>query len=243
MNLLVSPAALTDIILTNLLAEITAASLTGVADGGAIASLTPARGSKVDALTQGTTGNQPTKIAAASHGHPAIKRVASQALVAPTWAAATAAGTALTFYLVHRMAVIGTTGTQYVFRGGGAGSTIAYAHSFSTAGYTASTTATGAPAPQQHQLDTGWQITAITMDAGVVTVRQNNIIAPGTVNLSTGTMSLGGIGIGGIGGGTAGYEEHISAVYAYTGKHTNDEISQMMLYLSSLWSVPLDAVA
>lgn len=237
-NLTILAAFLTDIILTNLLAEITVDAISGLSDGAAVTSLTPARGSKLDALVQATGSLQPVKVSADSHGHASIRFHADR-LDAPDWAAATAAGTALTFYSVHRMVALGS-GTQYVFRGGATGTQVSYQHSSSAAAYAVTTSASGAPTPQPNAMDTGWMVTAVTYDSGTVTVHQNIIGAPATVALTTGTMSLDGIGIGSFGGGTTGYDLRVSYVIAYTGKHSSDEIAATMLLLADVWDVALD---
>ncbi|MCC2031841.1 Ig-like domain-containing protein [Microbacterium allomyrinae] len=229
---------LTDIILTNLLAEITVTAISGLADGAAVTSLTPPRGSRVEALLQATGSLQPVKVAADSHGHASIRFQADR-LDAPDWATATAAGTPLTFYTVHRMVSLGS-GRQDVFRGGATGTAVAYGHQSSTGAYLTATSALATPAGQPNGGDTGWQVTAVTFDSNFGTIHQNVIGSPVSVAVTTATATLDGIGLGQFGGGTTGYDARISAVYAYSGKHTAEQITAMMLYLSDLWDVPLD---
>ena len=236
---LVAPAALTDIILTNLLTEYDARKLTGLTDGVKVPSFIPTRGARLEGAAQGTTSAQPSYVAAASHGHPALKFTAAQGLIGNAWATSTTVGTNLTFYTVHAMTVKGT-GVKYVFRGVSPGDQIAYYHSSGVSGYTVYTKGAVSIAPSQPET-TAWQVTCVQVGPSGAKIWQNTLVDYATANVSTSANVLSGLGFGSGGGGTTGYEQFVSEILAYTGTHTDDERIAMMTFLADQFNITLNS--
>lgn len=230
---------LTDIITTNLLAEITVDALS-LTPGDQIASLTPPRGAHTDALTQATSGSQPYYVLD-SDGAPAIQCSGNRSLTAPTWTSPPSAGQ-VTLFLVYRVASIGSGAALYLTDGPSSTNRIRYQLAATTGSRALAVNGGSTVAfPSQPASDTTWRVECIVFEtAGQVDSWFTSLSDP-TVQVA-GAFTLpnpGGFRFGNVGGGGSGWDVRFRAILPYTGAMTDGQIRSMLHYLGTEYGATL----
>jgi hypothetical protein len=233
----VTAATLSDIITTNLLAELDVAQLSSLADGAAVTSMTPTRGSKLDALVQGSAGAQMAYLANAGDNKAAIKQVGLRGLPAPSWATPLAAGAQVTLFIAVKIVAGSATGSRYISNYLSSGTGVRL--NLSAAGTLALTAQASAGLTNSPPLLGRWMIFAIRLEADSrATVFQNRLTGD-VLNVSHATTAYAGLGIGGGSGGSDG-EIHHRGQYVYAGGMSDTDIQAMMVYLANRHGATLD---
>jgi hypothetical protein len=231
-------SALTDIITTNLLAELDVAQLSSLADGAAIASMTPTRGSKLDTLTQASGSLQMAYMTNDGDTKPAMKQIGVRALPAPVWASPVAANVPVTIFLAVKIVAPSATGNRYLTNYGSSGAGVRL--NLSSAGALALTAQATAAVPNSPTLTGRWMILAIRFETGSQATIFQNRLTGDIMNVSHATTTYAGLGIGGGSGGTDGEIRH-RAQYVYSGGMSDNDIQAMMVYLASRHGATLDS--
>lgn len=238
---------LSDIILTDLLAEFDANDLSALTDGATVSSWACKRGAYATPLTQATSANRPT-YRASSGGHPAVEFAAASKTFMDA-AFGTDEVPPLTLFVVHEEASATPGITQNYLDGVPAGGSLVATMALATTNYhTYRTGTTGAQTPNElPPASTSPHIEVAVFNGLASYLWHNTRTKP--VNKSTGTT--GTAGLSGVRVGAAitattavasgNFNGKIRHVVAYRGVMADGDIVRMLTYLASRWGVTLAA--